>query len=293
MSSYGAVIKSSNGSLLVTPDNPCYEFSAEYQPNSRIGNVNTYAVTLSDEPLVFVKCGQGNSAGILSIENLSGGQWRVMVLSNVSCPILVFKTISGQASGFGLAVYGASGSLVFDSSRKVLNVRNAGTISDGTSVAAAAGVDCISYVCGPVYPSSSVSNRRDWVDTYIDVVYKSSCDAFGVCTYFPYQYVYYIYASIDRTDWVIRRGVGRINQSSQVVFDWLTHKSGYYDTILGLYSSTDGMPVPGGYTKYPDMFSDREAISGELSKNSAYPYTTNRANNIGLTCLTAVSSDYA
>lgn len=354
MADWGAFIKSDDGSLLVTPDTPCYEFVGEYWPASRSGNVNTYNVPLDEYPLIFVNIGAGNSAGILAVETGTAG-WRISVLASVTCSILVFRRISGAPAGYGMAVYGANGQLVFDSSRNVLNVRNAANLSEGVSFAVSSGVDSVSYTCGPVWPSQTQSDRWEFVDFYMipDLQYicttnfecnwvqecssRYVCrttsqyvcgfDFFGnySCSFQPVQtcgfenvcetvqrcgYVercqwtwihnyYYIHARVRRTDWVIRRGVAQINSGS-VSFNWLVHKSGYYDDVLYLSSSTiSSVPpgqgivfVPPGYQPPPGYLTNILYVEGELDRFSTYPYTTDRANHIGLTCLTAVRSDY-
>jgi len=352
MAEWGAFIKSSDGSLLVTPDTPCYELAGEYFPTSRVGNVNTYYVPLGEYPLIFVNAGVGNSAGILAVETASGG-WTVSVLANVSCSILVFKLISGTATGYGMAVYGSAGNLLFDTNRNVLNVRNAGNIAEGSSFASTTGVNAVSYTCGPVWPSQTQSERWELIDSYVFVdqqyicseqfvceqVYECSqqyvcgfetqfvCgfDFFGnyscspqsvyvcgfqtvcewvtrcgfktVCEWVWVTNTYYIWARIRRTDWTIRRGTAQINSAS-VTFAWVVHKSGYYDDVVELVQSVSststsgaGLPPP-GYQPPPYFFTDTLQVQGELNRDNTYPYTTDRANQIGQTCLTAVRSDY-
>lgn len=326
MAEWGAFIKSTDGSLLVTPDTACYEFSKEYQPTSRVGNVNTYSVSLAETPLVFVNCGVGESAGLLSVEAAGSDRWTVTALTTKSCSILVFRTIQGDATGHGIAVYGKTGNLLFDSSRNVLNVRNAGVLSEDFSVAAESAVDCISYTCGPVYPSSTTTGRFQTVDYYAVWGTTTSCNWENVCTYqylctttydhfsgaptmscdnvpyCSYQQVctqtpalttYEIYAYIERITWIIRRGVAKLSANSGVKFDWLEHKSGYYDVVKYLSSSNTNMSVvPNGYQTDPSAFYNIAAVSGELNRNSTYPYTTDRANSVGMVCLTAASNDY-
>ena len=354
MTNWGAFIKSDDGSLLVTPDTPCYEFVGEYSPWSRSGNVNTYDVPLDEYPLIFINIGANNSAGILAVETVTGG-WRISVLASVNCSILVFRRISGAPAGYGMAVYGANGQLMFDSSRNVLNVRNAANLSEGGSFAASSGVDSVSYTCGPVWPSQTQSERWEFVNTYIEPDRQYICtntfecnwvqecsfrhvcrttsqficriDFSGrqTCSFEPVQTcgfenvceqvqrcgfvercqwiwinnTYDIYARVRRTDWVIRRGVAQINSGS-VSFNWLVHKSGYYDDVLYLSSSTiSSVPpgqgivfVPPGYMAPDPHFSSILFVQGELNRTNTYPYTASRANQLGLTCLTSVRSDY-
>lgn len=352
MADWGAFIKSDDGSLLVTPDTRCYEFAGEYWPVARSGNVNTYDVGLSEYPLIFVNVGVGGAAGILAVETGPAG-WRISVLATTSCPILVFQRIGGSASGYGMAVYGANGQLVFDSSRNVLNVRNASNLSEGVSFGAASGVDTVSYTCGPVWPSQSQAERWEFIEFYAMPDHEYVCtlqqvcepiyrcnqvyqctptstyvcgfDFFGnyscsfqtvnscgyvtqcdyvtecrldyVCTWVAITTYYSVYARIRRTNWEIRRGTAQINAGS-VSFAWLLHKSGFYDEVLYITTATDSMPVgpgfvPPGYIPPPGWQPTKEQVQGELNKTNVYPYTTSRANQIGLTCLTAVRSDYA
>ena len=355
MTNWGAFIKSDDGSLQVTPDTPCNEFVGEYWPASRSGNVNTYNVPLDEYPLIFVNIGAGNSAGILAVETGTAG-WRISVLASVTCSILVFRRISGAPASYGMAVYGANGQLVFDSSRNVLNVRNAANLSEGVSFTTSAGVDSVSYTCGPVWPQKSESERWEFVDFYslIDRRYTCTttfecnwvqecalrwvcrrrseyvcrtlsgrqtcgfesvercgfenvcemvqrCGLVERCQWVSINNTYWIYARVRRTNWSVYRGVAQINNNS-VSFNWLLHKSGYYDDALYLSSVTfsNRLPdvgsnvafVPMGYTPPPAYLVNILHVQGELNRNNAYPYTTSRANQIGLTCLTAVRSDY-
>lgn len=354
MTNWGAFIKSDDGSLLVTPDTPCYEFVGEYSPWSRSGNVNTYDVPLDEYPLIFINIGANNSAGILAVETVTGG-WRISVLASVTCSILVFRRIRGAPAGYGMAVYGANGQLMFDSSRNVLNVRNAANLSEGVSFAASPGVDSVSYTCGPVWPSQTQSDRWEFVQSYRDSNQEYSCtrnfecnwvdecsfqqvcrttseyvcrtDFSGrqTCGFEPVQRcnfenvcqrvqrcafvercqwiwvdtIYDIYALVRRTNWVIHRGVAQVNSGS-VSFNWLVHKSGYYDDVVRLWSTTLSSVPPGqgtntmppGYVPPDPHFTAILSVQGELTRTNTYPYTASRANQLGLTCLTSVRSDY-
>jgi len=159
---YGAFFVADDGSLLVTSDSQCYEFVQERTPTSRSGNVNTYSVTTTAYPLVFAKCGAGQSAGILAIEG-SAGAWTVSVLSTVSCPIQVFTPITGVSNtGSGLVVQNKDGVAVFDSYKNLLNARAIAAMSEtAASMATPSGTDMVSFTCGPVKPASSVSSG--WV----------------------------------------------------------------------------------------------------------------------------------
>jgi hypothetical protein len=320
MADFGAFIKADDGSLLVTPDTACYEHVGEYQPSSRAGNVNTYVVPLAEVPLIFVRAGVGAAAGVLSVQ-ASGANWVIEVLSTVSCSILIFKRISGAASGHGMAVFGANGALLFDSSRNVLNVRNAGALSEGQSFAATTGVDSASYTSGPVFPQQSKAQRWELVEvySYTDYIYScnlewvctpvlqcgfvgdqfvcdyvNSCGFQQVCGFNPVQVVVSVYARVERTTWSISRGTARINSGS-ISFDWVLHKSGYYDTVLYLTADASNLgagTLPPGYQPTFGALQSLQFYEGELSANDTFPYTTNRANTGPLTCLTAIRNDY-
>ncbi len=162
MADFGALFRGDDGSLLVTSDTPCYEMIGQFNPVSRSGNVNTYNVTSQAFPLIVVNCGVAGRAGVLAVEG-GPGSWTVSVLSATSCPILAFVPISGNAtSGYGMAAYDASGRLVFDSFRKILNARHISLLAEGISFQSTAGVDSVSYTSGPVRPASSASEQ--WVN---------------------------------------------------------------------------------------------------------------------------------
>jgi hypothetical protein len=176
MADFGAFFRADDGSLLVTSDTPCYELFGEFAPISRSGNVNTYSVQCFAFPLIVVNCGAGGKAGVLAVEG-GAGNWVVSVLTNVSCTILAFIPITGNAtSGYGLAAYDASGRLVFDSFRKILNARHINSLYEGASFPSVAGVNAVAYTSGPVKPSKTVSEQ--WVNVeahaYNDMQYQCS-----------------------------------------------------------------------------------------------------------------------
>lgn len=320
MADFGAFIKADDGSLLVTPDTPCFELVGEYSPISRVGNVNTYTVVLAEPPLVFIRAGLNNSAGVLSMQ-ASGNTWTIEVLATVSCAILAFKRISGSASGYGVAVFGSNGALLFDSSRNVLNVRNAGSLSEGQSFAATNGVDAVAYTCGPVFPQQSKAERWELVGaySYTDYIYScnlewvctpvlqcgfvgdqfvcdyvNSCGFQQVCGFNPVNVIVLIYARVERTTWSISRGAAKILAAS-VGFEWVLHKNGFYDTVLYLTTDTVNLgpgTLPPGYSPPPGTLAGLQYYEGELSANDTFPYTTSRANTGPLTCLTAIRDDY-
>jgi hypothetical protein len=180
MSDWGVIVRSSTGDTLISPDSRTYEYVGEYQPTSRSGNINTYFVPGGEPPVIFAQCGLGNVAGTLAVEAVSGG-YQVTVLSNVGCAIQAFRIMSGEATGNGVATYDRSGRLVFDSSKNVLNVRNAGSLAEGTSFSRASGVDMVSYTCGPVRPASSTADRWVFVETRTDFTIVTECGFETVC----------------------------------------------------------------------------------------------------------------
>jgi hypothetical protein len=356
MADYGAFFRADDGSLLVTSDTPCYEYVGEFSPSSRSGNVNTYSVNTATFPVVFVKCGVGNSGGILAIQG-SSGAWTVSVLSSISCPIQVFTPInSASTSGYGMVAYDSSGRAVFDSSKKLLNARNVRSLSEGVSFATNDVVDMVSYTCGPVKPNVSTSQQWVVIDSYMytDMVYScsysiqyvchdqnvyvctptyqctpsftcgvdytgnfscgyvDSCGIVSVCGYqwqsvCGYENVQtcgytqiFNYAEIDglvkTTTWSIERGVARINSNKTVSFDWILHKNGYYKEIIqyntyGFASALTG-GLPPGYVPGYLMIAPYQGFEGELTKDNTFPYTTSRANQGALSCITAIRSDY-
>lgn len=331
MPDFGAMFIADDGSLLVTSDSPVYEYRVTINPTSRSGNVSVYGVTTTGYPLIFVQCGTGKSAGVLSIEG-SPGAWTVTVLTDISCPILAFTTLTSvSTSGVGLAVYGATGEPVFDTTKKVLNARKIGVLAENTSFQSVGGTNMVAYTAGPVWPSQSTSSSWVTVDyypfTYFEYVcrqvleyvctteYQYVCGPDGFCSYQPYQSCSYQYvtrcayetqygtaiiqALVVRTDWTIRRGTAFIGTNAVISFAWLVHKTGYYNEITQFRTinfnpfnpGSNGLPP--GYQVPASVFPNSETYVGELTKNNKYPYTTSRANTGSLTCITGVSSDYA
>jgi hypothetical protein len=327
MADWGAFIRSTDGTLLVTPDTPCYELVGEYAPTSRSGNVNTYYVPSSSYPLIFIRCGVNQAAGVLSVSAANPG-YTVQVLSTVSCNILAFRIIEGSESGYGMATFAANGSLVFASSRNVLNVRNAGNISEGASFPASSGVDMVSYTCGPVRPLSSTADRWVFVNsiTYPTTAFVCRSGFFPVdtfrCDFNPstgfvdcrwvtemrfetrcaFETVFvteWVFANVRRTTWSIDRGTARINSGS-ISFQWVLHLSGFYDTVLGYQQYVDvspsvfgsGTPTGSAFVPPSGWLLNNVQFEGQLSANNTFPYTTSRANEISLTCLAGVRSNY-
>ena len=319
MADWGVLVKSSNGDTLISPDSRVYEFVGEYQPTSRSGNINTYFVPGGEPPLIFLQCGQGNSAGVLSIVATTGG-YVVTALSNVGCTAQAFRVMVGDESGYGVASYDRSGRLAFASSRNVLNVRNAGNISEGVSFPSTSGVDMVSYTCGPVRPISSTAERWEFVQFFLttdifcslqnvcqqefrcefvngtfECGFVTVCSLQQVCvTVFVDNFVY---ARIRRTTWGIDRGVARINTNNTVGFEWLRHLSGFYDQVLFYWVNQQASVIGGGlapptYTPPAGWIAQNVLFEGQLTANNTFPYTTSRANEISLSCLTGVRSNY-
>lgn len=183
MADFGAFFRADDGSLLVTSDTPCYELYGEHAPTSRSGNVNTYSVGCAAFPMIVVNCGAGGKAGVLAVEG-GAGNWTVSVLSNVSCNILSFVPIAGSVTaGYGLAAYDASGRLVFDSFRKILNARHINSLYEGASFQSTAGVNSVAYTSGPVKSGKSVSEQWVLVEWYAwtDSVYTCNYESQWIC----------------------------------------------------------------------------------------------------------------
>jgi hypothetical protein len=338
MADWGILVRSSTGDTLISPDSRTYEYVGEYQPSSRSGNINTYIVPGGEPPVIFAQCGLGNAAGTLAVEAVSGG-YQVTVLSDVGCAIQAFRIMSGSATGNGVATFDRSGRLVFDSSKNVLNVRNAGGLAEGASFPRSPGVDMVSYTCGPVRPASSTADRWVLVDifttfsTITECGFETVCEDRVVCgfvrecrivSFVPFveectdvfrcdtvtecseRFVCrdrlvattnYVFALVRRTTWSIDRGVARINNNT-ISFDWLRHLSGFYDTVIrydvtqsSSYFGSGGQPAP-SYSAPLVWIEQNVLFEGQLTANNTFPYTTSRANEISLSCLASVRSNY-
>jgi len=102
MADFGGMFFADDGTLLVTSDTPVYEHRGSFNPTSRSGNVSVYVIPTVGYPLVFVRCGSGKSAGVLAIEGVATN-WVVSVLTDVSCPIEAFTTIT--SAGMAKPIY--------------------------------------------------------------------------------------------------------------------------------------------------------------------------------------------
>lgn len=333
MADFGAIFRATDGTLLVSADTPTYELVQQLNPSSRSGNVSIYVSSSVGYPLVFVRCGAGYSASVLAIEG-GPSSWVITVLCNVSCPAYIFAKLSSvSTSGVGLVVFDADGNPVFDTSKLILNARVVSLLDENVTFQSVSGTNMVAYTGGPVKPSRSVSESWVLVDYYAfttteyvcqqelqyvcNTTYQYQCspDGFGgqSCSYVPvqscsYQYVTVcrwvtinntasIYAKVRRTDWSIERATARINANDVISFQWLLHRSGFYNEVIEYmtysYSyALNALNLPPNYFPPPAFFANTETYSGILTKNNRYPYTTDRANTGSLTCITGVSSDY-
>ena len=210
MATFGAIFRASDGSLLVTSETPCYELVATKNPNSRVGNVSTYTSDVGRFPLVFVNCGVGNSAGVLSVVG-EPGDWTITVLATNNCPINIFIPLTAAStSGYGVSVFDSAGNPVFDSAKDVLNARVIGLLSESAaSFYSASGTDMVAYTSGPVFPQKTdsvatvladvlpvegaefvCSNNLEYVCEYQWFFrYETRCGYEDVCTFVGFQTV--------------------------------------------------------------------------------------------------------
>lgn len=322
---YGAYFIADDGSLLVSSEQPCYEFVGDFAPVSRSGNVNTYTVTSSDYPLVFIQVGGGGSGGLLAVEGGSGN-WTVTVLATAAYNISVFQVVGGSPSGFGLATFNSGGGLCFDSTRKILNSKRVVEIGYQSSTSTPQ-ANMVSYTSGQVQTESSASEQWVYVGTiaqtntvYVcNTVFVTTCTpqfictpdgqggqtciSYQLCTTAPVQVCgfenittfYDIYARVRTTTWYIDRGVATLdNAGTTLSFNFLRHKDGFYKQILyyAVNTTSLGNNVPPGYVPPPAFVGGTETFSGELTKDNTYPYTQTLNNLVSLTCVTARRSDY-
>lgn len=329
MADFGAIFRATDGTLLVSADTPTYELVQQLNPSSRSGNVSIYVSSSVGYPLVFVRCGAGYSASVLAIEG-GPSSWVITVLCNVSCPAYIFAKLSSvSTSGVGLVVFDADGNPVFDTSKLILNARTVSLLTENVTFQSVSGTNMVAYTGGPVKPSRSVSESWVLVDGYVYTTQEYVCELQYVCTtnyewqcttdylgftscqYNPVQSCSYqqvcrwvtiqntasIYAKVRKTDWTIERATAKINTNNVISFQWLLHRSGFYNEVIeyATYSysyALNAQNLPPGYFPPPAFFQNTETYSGILTKNNRYPYTTDRANTGSLTCITGVSSDY-
>lgn len=322
---YGAYFIADDGSLLVSSEQPCYEFVGDYGAYARSGNVNTYSVNTSDFPLVFINVGPGGYGGVLAVEG-GPGAWTVSVLATAAYTISVFRVVAGTPSGYGLATYSSNGSLCFDSTKKILNAKKVTSIGYGLGDSTPYAT-MLSYTSGQVRTASSVSDGWVYVNSYVFTQQVYSCttqfvtscsttntcspDGMGgfycfpittcntfpttVCGFTPVTTFYDIFARVRTTSWYIDRGVAYLDGAGTGIgFDFLRHKDGFYKQVLYFAANTNstGSNTPPGYIPPPAFVPGAESFSGELTKNNTYPYTQTLNNLVNLTCITARRSDY-
>lgn len=297
MADYGAFFVGDDGSLLVTSDSACYECYQSVGASSRTGNVNVYYSSAPSYPLVFIACGKGYSAGIMAIEG-APGSWTITAISTSNSLAYIFVPMTGNAtSGYGTAVYDASGNLTFDSNRNLLNARNVESLASGQVFTASADTNMVSYTAGGIYAPTTVTDRWErWPERDFTLyVYP-----YGMPT--PYDR-HFFWVRVRRTTWSINRGAAKINANS-VSHEWVLHQNGYYDVVIGQgvavrrytygYWGEAYMPaVPSG----PDNTEPFNGgwtgtVSGPYGPNNTFPYTNVVNNDLLMTCITGVTTDY-
>lgn len=297
MADYGAFFIGDDGSLLVTSDSACYECYQTVGAASRVGNVNTYYSSAPSYPLVFIACGKGYSAGIMAIEG-SPGSWTITAISTSNSLAYIFVPMTGNnTSGYGTAVYDASGNLTFDSNRNLLNARNVEGLASGQVFSCHPDTNMVSYTAGGVYAPKTVTERWErWPERDFTIFSYS----YGMVV--P-QDRHFFWVRVRRTTWEVRRGAAKINANT-INHEWVLHQSGYYDEAIGQgvavrrYTYWNGsyfMPaVPSGPDNtQPFNGGWTGTVSGLYGSGNSFPYTNVVNNDLQMTCITAVTSDYA
>jgi len=322
---YGAYFIADDGTLLVSSEQPCYEWITDVAPSARSGNVNTYYSNVSGYPLVFINIGPGGYGGLLAVEGGSGA-WTISVLANAGYNISLFQVVGGTPNGYGLATYNSGGGLCFDSTRRILNSKKVTSIGYGLGDSTPYST-MVSYTSGQVRTESSYTDSWVYVNSYVytEQVYScttqiqtscttsttcspdgqggqycfpiTTCSTYPVttCGFSPVTTFYDVYARVRTTNWYIDRGVAHLDgNGTGIGFDFLRHKDGFYKQVLYYAANTTsiGSNTPPGYSPPPTFAPGAETFQGELTKNNVYPYTQTFNNLVNLTCITANRSDY-
>jgi hypothetical protein len=150
--------------------------------------------------------------------------------------------------------------------------------------------------CGLVRSCSDSSPGFEICIDVFECTTTTVCNLEFVCRSVFVSTQYFVYAAVRRTNWHIDRGTARIT-STQVGFDWTRHLTGFYDTVL--YYTVDsfstapfGGTIRPGYVPPGAWITGNVFFEGQLTQNNTFPYTTSRANEIPLTCLASVRSNY-
>ncbi len=172
-------------------------------------------------------------------------------------------------------------------------------------------VNTLQYVCETVYVNVCVPGP----DMCYSIGDYSYCyPGIPVCTLQPSQSCGYtwvqacdwvthiggaaIYGYVKTTSWTLDRGTAFISvPSTSVNFQWVRHKEGYYKEVLewkteGYSLTIGGNNLPPGYFPSPAVIGSLEPNAGDLTKNSTFPYTSDRVNTAAQTCITAIRSNY-
>lgn len=294
MADYGAFFIGDDGSLLVTSDSACYECYQTVGAASRTGNVNVYYSSAPSYPLVFIACGKGYSAGIMAIEG-SPGNWTITAISTSNGLAYIFVPMTGNnTSGYGTAVYDASGNLTFDSNRNLLNARNVEGLASGQVFSCSPDTNMVSYTAGGVYAPSSIQDRWErWPE-------RDFSTWVGI---YPLD-KHFFWVRVRRTTWSVNRGAAKINANT-INHEWVLHQSGYYDVAIGMGVAVRrytydywGRIVTPSVPSGPDrneVFNGSwiGTVSGLYGPNNSFPYTNVVNNDLQMTCIAGVTSDYA
>jgi len=270
---FGFIAKGDTGALLASSESANYEFAQRVTSGSSSGNVTTYSFSAVDFPMFFIEVPVGGKAGILDFTNTT-----VRIIADGVYPVNVFKRVS-NASGFGIAVYDAAGSLTFKANANILNVKATGSMGIGGGFGGAGSM--VSFPALASVTNSSTAQETIYYQSYgwttVDTVYVCrdvfqcnyvttydfSCgmDATGnfscgyvansnfvcgtvtTCGYEQIltQHFTDVYAVVRITYWNLQRAVAKRTTPSNYAQDWVQHTSGYYKEVIGWNYFTSSM----------------------------------------------------
>lgn len=131
--SYGINIANDSGEIFFSTDWTAFHFVGKYTASTAVSGTSgllTFNVTCPTIPLVFIE-NTGNYSCVVNITFNGGTSWTIYVSSapSTSLNCYVFSSPnSAPTSGYGMAIFDASGNTTFNSTQRVLKI-NGGLVT--------------------------------------------------------------------------------------------------------------------------------------------------------------------
>lgn len=135
-----STIAASAGTAKLQFDGSCGSSTTFTWSLSDSSAIAVYEINSAYRPLVFVRSTANSSGAVASIVLVSGTLWRITVVLGYSARTYVdsvelycFAPISDAPSGYGIALYGADGSVLMHTGKKLLQPAASVTVNSATT----------------------------------------------------------------------------------------------------------------------------------------------------------------